>query len=271
MNEENLESNVVAYQNSFPTIFQCGHNAILSATDGKEYIDFFAGAGALNFGHNQPETKEKVIEYLKNDLNKWLKELRKICDEFGIMMIIDDIQVGVWRTGTFFSFEEAEIVPDIVIISKSIGGIGMPLSLVFFNEALDVFNPEEHTGTFRGNQLGFIAGQAAIEYAYENNLAEQTKENEQVIQKVLEKKLPEIDNRISFRGKGMIWGIDFLAISESLAEKVQKECFNQHLIIECAGSKDAVLKLLPPLTIEKENLSRGLEIIIQAIYTVLNK
>lgn len=95
---------------------------------------------------------------------QWLKEIRRICDENDILMIVDDIQVGCGRTGTFFSFERAGVVPDMVILSKSISGFGMPMALLLIKPEYDIFRPAEHNGTFRGNQLSFIGATAGIQY-----------------------------------------------------------------------------------------------------------
>ena len=95
--------------------------------------------------------------------DEFLRDVREFCDRNGILMIVDDIQVGCCRCGTFFSFERAGIKPDMVVMSKSIGGMGMPLAIVLLKEELDKWKPGEHNGTFRGNQLSFIAGKASFE------------------------------------------------------------------------------------------------------------
>lgn len=183
---------------------------------------------------------------------------------------IDDIQVGVGRVGTFFSFEEAGIVPDIVLLSKTISGIGTPLSLVLFQKELDVFEPAEHNGTFHGNQLGFDARQAAIEFFVSSDLTAQVATKENIIRKALEKLVTQTDAPLQVRGKGMIWGIDFSELDSSLAKKAQKECMERQLIIECAGTRDAVLKIISPITIEIDYFQEGLSILSEAIKAVLH-
>ena len=94
----------------------------------------------------------------------WLRELAELCRRSGVLLIVDDIQVGCGRTGPFFSFEPAGITPDIVTLSKSLSGVGQPLSLVLLRPELDVWAPGEHNGTFRGNNLAFVTATAALDY-----------------------------------------------------------------------------------------------------------
>lgn len=196
---------------------------------------------------------------------EWLKKIREICDEYDILMIIDDIQVGNGRTGTFFSFERAGIVPDMVILSKSVSGFGIPMSLLLVKPELDIFEPAEHNGTFRGFQLAFVGGKAAIEYYDEYNIEDIVKINANIISEFIRNEICALDPRISYRGIGMIWGIDLINISTNLAKEVAHACFENQLIIEVVGRKDSVLKILPPLTIEESTLCKGLEILKEEI------
>ncbi len=192
----------------------------------------------------------------------WLVRLRNLCDIHDIILICDDIQVGCGRTGSFFSFELSKIVPDIVILSKSISGLGLPMSIVLLKKELDIWKPGEHTGTFRGCQFSFVAGAAALEYRNIIDLDSRTKEKGEFIQQYLlniELVKTEI---ITIRGQGMIWGIDLTKINRpGLARQVSKRCFEKKLIIEVTGRNDMVLKIMPPLTIDKMLLLQGLEII----------
>lgn len=202
---------------------------------------------------------------------EWLKAIRNICDEFGIIMIVDDIQVGNTRTGTFFSFERAGIIPDMVTLSKSISGFGQPMSLMLVRPQFDIFGPAEHNGTWRGNQLAFVGAKAAIEYFRDNNMEEMVKQKEAIIKNFLEKEILPIDSRLSVRGIGMIWGIDFSAIDAKLALEALHVCVDNQLVIELAGSSDCVLKILPALTIEDEVLIEALKIIKKAVIEILKK
>lgn len=200
---------------------------------------------------------------------KWLKELREICDEYDILLVCDDIQVGCGRTGYFFSFERAGIKPDMVVLSKSISGFGMPMALLLMKPELDIFRPAEHNGTFRGNQLSFVGGKAAIEYFIERHLDKEVARKAVIIDDYIKKEILPIDSRLSHRGIGMIWGIDFMKIDAKKALDCCHECFDRGLVIELAGRHDSVLKLMPALTIEDEVLKEGLEIIKASIISVL--
>jgi len=202
---------------------------------------------------------------------EWLIKLRQICTNYDIPMVCDDIQVGNGRTGYFFSFERAGIIPDMVILSKSISGFGMPMSLLLIKKELDIFEPAEHNGTFRGNQLAFVGGEAAIRFYNNNNLDKITQMKGEVIKKFLEEEIESLDNRIEIRGIGMIWGVDLSKVDSSLATLCMKKAFENGLILEVVGRKDSVLKIMPPLTIEENTLIHGLNILRDSIKIVLEE
>ena len=292
---ENYESNVRSYCRKWPVEMKYAKGSIYTDVDGNEYIDFFDGAGALNYGHNPDYIKEKFISYFEEKILKprcldykiafpgptgtnaielglklarkvkkrpyiwsftgafhgmtlgalaltteaaaragagvplqfvehipapysmggdfdtigymenmlsddhsgfekpsaiiietvqqeggihvfskeFLQDLRAFCDKHDILLICDEVQIGCSRSGTFFSFERAGIVPDIVCMSKSIGGYGIPFAVTLFKRNLDVFNPGEHNGTFRGCQLSMVAGLAALEMTVEQDIPAQ--------------------------------------------------------------------------------------------------
>ncbi|HVA99789.1 MAG TPA: aminotransferase class III-fold pyridoxal phosphate-dependent enzyme, partial [Acidimicrobiales bacterium] len=202
----------------------------------------------------------------------WLRELRTICDDHGIILIIDEIQTGCGRTGPFFSFERAGIVPDIVTVSKSISGYGLPMSLTLLKPELDTWQPGEHTGTFRGNQLAFIAATVAMELFEIEEISEKVAKHERTIETSLER-LNAIDKRIEIRGIGMLWGADTAAIDPNgeLAREISQRCFAEGLIIERVGRNDTVLKILPPLNIDEATLEAGLAILTDATRSCLNR
>ena len=103
---------------------------------------------------------------------EWLKRLEVLCRRFDMLLIIDDIQIGCGRTGTFFSFERAGLDPDIVVLSKSISGFGLPMSLVLLKPELDIWQAGEHTGTFRGNNLAFVTATAALEFWRDDSIGQ---------------------------------------------------------------------------------------------------
>jgi diaminobutyrate-2-oxoglutarate transaminase len=414
---EKCESNVRSYCRNFPDVFHRAKGSIIYSDSGKEYIDFFAGAGALNYGHNHDYIKQKVMSYLDadgiahgldmytsakekflakfdevvlssrkldyriqfcgptgtnaveaalklarkvkqrpgifsfmgayhgmtlgslsisgnvgiragaigasnnvtfmpypygfmesfdtieyietvlNDVNSgiekpaviifetvqaeggvviapidWMQRLRKLCDENDILLICDDIQVGCDRTGTFFSFERANIVPDMVVLSKSISGYGFPMSLLLIKPELDIWEPGEHNGTFRGNQLAFVGATAALEYRETCNFEQDIKAKELFLKNFLTQKILPINQNLLIRGIGMIWGIDVKNFGGSnLAKSIRSRCFELGLIVELAGRNDTVIKILPPLIIDMFTLEKGCLIIKQAFHDCILK
>ena len=200
---------------------------------------------------------------------EWLKRLRQITEDHGILLIIDDIQVGCGRTGAFFSFEDAGIVPDILTLSKSLSGYGLPLALVLMKPELDVWAPGEHNGTFRGHCPAFVTATAALDYWVDNKFELSVRKKGRLVEKRLNEIVEESGSPASIRGRGLIWGIEFE--DRALAAKVSHECFERGMIIETAGIDDQVLKLLPSLTIEESDLNAGLDIIAQSLAAVTEK
>lgn len=199
---------------------------------------------------------------------EFLRDLRKLCDDEDILLIVDDIQAGCARTGTFFSFERAGIVPDMVVLSKSIGGYGLPLSMVLVKPELDIFNPGEHNGTFRGFQLSMVSAKAGLEFMLNNHIEDEVKRKEKIVKEYLDKNIkPLLKDKMQIRGIGLMWGIDFN--DGKLSRKVLDKCFENNLIIELAGRNDSVLKIMPALTIEDDLLLEGLDIIKEQIKIVL--
>ena len=193
----------------------------------------------------------------------WLQRLREITARHGIVLIVDDIQVGCGRTGKFFSFEEAGIVPDIVTLSKSLSGYGLPLALVLIKPELDQWAPGEHNGTFRGHCPAFVTATAALSLWKDDHLERAVFAK----QAIIEKRLAHIGTlagaEATVRGRGMIQGIKFA--DPALAAQVSAACFERGLIVETAGIDDQVLKLLPSLTIEESELKLGLDIIEDSV------
>ena len=201
---------------------------------------------------------------------EWLKEVYQICKDNDIIMIVDDIQVGNGRTGTFFTFERAGIKPDMVVLSKSISGFGMPMAILLIRPDLDIFRPAEHNGTFRGNQLSFVGATAGINYYVEHSMDKEVQRKAKIISDFLESEIIPLNKNLSYRGIGFIWGIDFNAIDSTLALKVVHKAFDNGLIMEVAGRKDGVLKIMPPLTIQDDILNEGLNVMKESIVDVLN-
>jgi diaminobutyrate-2-oxoglutarate transaminase len=201
---------------------------------------------------------------------EWLQELAEICEEHEILLIVDDIQMGCGRTGTFFSFEEAGIEPDIITLSKSLSGFGLPFSLVLMKPKYDQWAPGEHNGTFRGHNLAFVTAEATIKRYW----ADKTFNREiQEKSKKLATRLKEIvashtKEKMEIRGKGLIYGID--CANPDIADTVKTEAFKNGLIIETSGSDDQVIKFMPPLNIEMATLDKGLDIFAKSLTSAIN-
>lgn len=410
---EQFESNVRGYCRSFPAVFSSAKGAWMTDTSGQRYLDFFSGAGVLNYGHNNDRIKQPLIRYLLGDgithtldmyseakqrfiqrfndvilnprglsykfqfpgptgtnaveaalklarkvtgrqtvvnftnafhgmtlgslavtgngfkragagvplhhtaavpfegylgqeidtleyleamlvdngsgmevpaavivetvqaeggvnvaSNEWLKRLRDITQAHDILLIVDDIQVGCGRTGAFFSFEDAGIEPDIVTLSKSLSGYGLPLAIVLMKPELDVWSPGEHNGTFRGHCPAFVTATAALDYWMDNELENSVRKKSRIVERRLNEMVQDLEVAATVRGRGLIWGIEFE--DRSMAARVSAACFERGMIIETAGIDDQVLKLLPSLTIDEDDLNQGLEIIADSLQAVLS-
>ncbi|MDN4594303.1 diaminobutyrate--2-oxoglutarate transaminase [Polycladomyces subterraneus] len=406
---EALESEVRSYCRSFPTVFTKASGYQLWDRDGREYIDFFAGAGALNYGHNNQRIKAKLIDYLMDDgithsldmateakerllkrfhdvilkprklhykvmfpgptgtnsvesalkiarkvtgrdtimsftnafhgmtigslsitgneskrkgagipltnsiampfdsyfgseadtvsyierfledngsgislpaaiiletvqgeggINvasfDWLRKIEELCRRWNILLIVDDVQVGCGRTGPFFSFEPAGIYPDIVCLSKSIGGYGIPLALTLIKPEYDLWDPGEHNGTFRGHNLGFVAATEALSYWEDDQFSQEILEKGEKVKLFLEmlaQHYPEMECEV--RGRGLLQGIEIGV--DGLAEKICAAAFERGLIMETSGPNSEVVKIMPPLTIDEKGLEKGLTILEESL------
>lgn len=203
---------------------------------------------------------------------KWLRQLREVCDEFDILLICDDVQVGCGRTGPFFSFERAGIVPDMVVLSKSLSGYGFPLSMLLIRAELDNWDPGDHNGTFRGNQLAFVAGSAALEYREQSSLELSVARHEAFLTEFLQTEMTRVHPEIRIVGLGMIWGVDLSGTGNpDLGKTSVARASELGLILERVGNGGQVLKLLPPLNIPPETLEEGCRILRQAVESALEK
>ncbi len=408
-----IESEVQSYARNFPRVFTKAQGEFLYDQEGNKYLDFLAGAGSMNYGHNNPVFKEKLLEYitkdgitnsldlhtdakgsfmetfkekiltprgydymlqftgptgtnaveaalkvarkytgresiisftngfhgvtlgslaatgnsthrkasgislqgvhrmpyfgyLGDDINttayldkvltdsssgidtpaavivetvqgeggvnacdiEWLKDLYKVCKKHRMLLIVDDIQAGCGRTGSFFSFEEAGFQPDIVTLSKSLSGYGLPFSLVLIRPEYDLWKPGEHNGTFRGHNLAFVTAKSAIDtYWSDNKFAEEIQMKGEYIQERLNSIIAKYgDGNLHVRGRGMFQGIN--CVNGQIANEITRKAFRRGLIIETSGADDHVIKLLCPLNIKMENLEKGLDIIEQSIKEV---
>ncbi|RNF83435.1 diaminobutyrate--2-oxoglutarate transaminase [Streptomyces botrytidirepellens] len=408
---ETLESEVRGYCRGWPTVFDQARGSHLTDEDGHSYLDFFAGAGSLNYGHNNPVLKRALLDYLERDgithgldmsttakrrfletfrdlvlaprglpykvmfpgptgtnaveaalklarkvkkrpqvvsftngfhgmslgslavtgnarkrdgagvplvhttpmpfdgypgadaaepfaffeqlltdegsgldhpaaaivetvqgeggINvarpEWLRALAELCRRHDMLLIVDDIQMGCGRTGGFFSFEEAGIVPDIVTVSKSISGYGLPMSLCLFREELDIWEPGEHNGTFRGNNPAFVSATAALKaYWADGELEKQTRvKGEHLRAGLLAIAAEHPDAIVAVRGRGLAWGMEMR--EKDAANRVARRAFDHRFLIETSGPQSEVVKLLPPLTVSAEELDEGLRLLARSV------
>ena len=201
----------------------------------------------------------------------WLQNIEKICKKHDILLIVDDIQAGCGRTGTFFSFDEVGIQPDIITMSKSLSGYGLPFAMVLFKPEHDIWKPGEHNGTFRGNNLAFVTAEAAIKHYWSDDLfSKEVKRKGKYMYDRINKIIDQYgEGNFSSRGRGMFQGIN--CVSGDLASKITKLAFKNGLMIETSGADDHVIKFLCPLTISDQNLKKGMDILEDAIETVCAK
>ncbi|MCS0175670.1 pyridoxal phosphate-dependent class III aminotransferase [Vibrio alginolyticus] len=206
----------------------------------------------------------------------WLRELRRICDEHGILLIFDEIQCGVGKTGYNFAFEESGIVPDILCLSKAIGG-GLPMSLLVINKQHDTWKPGEHTGTFRGNQLAMVSGAKALEIIQRDNLVEHANIAGQYLRYGLESIQKRVNCIAEVRGKGLMLGVEIKnpegelnkfgepQADSELTLSIQRAALERGLIVEKGGREGAVIRFLPPLIISFEQIDFVLRVFEDAI------
>lgn len=200
---------------------------------------------------------------------EWLRRLQALCRKHDMLLIVDDIQAGCGRTGTFFSFEEAGIAPDIVTLSKSLSGLGLPFAVTLFRRELDVWKPGEHNGTFRGNNHAFVTAAAAIEHFWSDDaFASDVQRKGRYVTERLTQIAASAPHAIKVKGRGLMQGISFTDPEQAAA--VSREAFRRGMIIETSGPNDEVVKCLCPLTISDADLERGLTLLEQSVATVLS-
>ena len=411
---KSTESEVRVYSRAFPVIFNRAKNAHLYTEDGKEYLDFLAGAGSLNYGHNNDILKKALLEYIEADgvsqgldlfttakhdfmesykkhildprgldykmqftgptgtncveaalklarkvkgrsgiisftngfhgvtmgavattgnkhhrggvgtplgnvdfmfydgylgddvdtlaimdkllsdgssgfelpaaviveavqgeggLNaaskEWMQGIARLAKKHGALLIADDIQAGIGRTGTFFSFEEFGIEPDLIPLAKSLSGMGLPFAALLVKPELDIWKPAEHNGTFRGNTHAFVTARVALEKFWKvDAFQDELKKKARIVEIGLTSIADMVDGA-RLKGRGLMRGVD--VGSGELASEICAEAFKRGLIIETSGAHDEVVKVLAPLTTTEEQFAKGFEILRDATRAALTE
>ncbi len=213
---------------------------------------------------------------------EFLQRLRKITEEQDIPLIIDEVQTGLGRTGKMFAFEHAGIIPDVVVLSKALGG-SLPMAVIVYNKKLDVWTPGSHAGTFRGNQLAMATGTATIKYIKENKLTDNAAKMGDLFKQLLGEIQKEKPCLGDIRGKGLMLGVEIVnplgtnlqagkpPRYEQLSRRIQAECFSRGLILEIGGRQSSVLRFMPPLIITDKQVRHICAIFKEAVTAAENE
>lgn len=198
----------------------------------------------------------------------WLRAVQETAHDVGALFIVDEIQVGCGRTGSYFSFDGMNLQPDIVCLAKGIGGFGTPLAMNLVNPEHDVWSPGEHTGTFRGQGLSFVAGREALTYFQDDVFLCDVRRKGELMRERLDHIAQTHNGHDDIvRGKGMIQAFDVR--DGDVAKKITRACFDRGLLLCPCGTGGQVIKLIPPLTIPDADLEEGLEIFAKALESVM--
>ncbi len=204
----------------------------------------------------------------------FVRQVRSVTRRLGIPLIIDEVQTGCGRTGTWFAFEQYGIEPDVVVASKALSGMGMPAAVILYDEKLDVWAPGAHTGTFRGNQLAFAAGVEAIKVVRRDNVMGNVQERGKQLTARLQELRALTPYVADVRGLGLMLGME-LADPETgvpataLAKAVQQGAVHRGLIVELGGREDCVVRMLPPLNVTAEQVDMAGDILAEALREAL--
>lgn len=200
----------------------------------------------------------------------FLHGVRRVTRELGIPLIVDEIQCGCGRSGSWFAFEQHGIIPDVIVASKALGGLGMPISIILYDESLDQWGPGAHTGTFRGNQLAFVAGATATRIIQRDDILAHVREMGAVAIAALQALVDDFEIAAEARGSGLMLGLELVepatgAPNAAAALVVQRAALERGLILELGGREDAVVRLLPALNVTRETLDQAFEILREAL------
>ncbi|MBT9384778.1 diaminobutyrate--2-oxoglutarate transaminase [Pseudooceanicola sp. CBS1P-1] len=200
---------------------------------------------------------------------EWMRGIARLAKKFGALLIADDIQAGIGRTGTFFSFEKMGIEPDLIPLAKSLSGMGLPFAALLVKPEHDLWKPAEHNGTFRGNTHAFVTARVAIEKFWSDERFEKEIATRAGILTEAMETLAKSIPGARLKGRGMMQGVD--VGSGELAGAICAEAFERGLIIETSGAQDEVVKVLAPLTTPEETFRKGLKILLEAAASQVNE
>ncbi|MBL8924698.1 MAG: aminotransferase class III-fold pyridoxal phosphate-dependent enzyme, partial [Pseudonocardia sp.] len=200
---------------------------------------------------------------------EFVQRLRRVSRELDVPLVVDEVQTGCGRTGTWFAFEQYGIEPDVIVASKALSGIGQPVAIILYDERLDAWAPGAHTGTFRGNQVAFAAGAEAVRIVQRDDVLGNVRARAAQIAQRLDvlRAYPWVRD---VRGRGLMWGIELADPVDGrragrLAERVQARCLAEGLIVELGGRDDCVVRLLPPLNVVPEVVDLACAILLDAV------
>lgn len=202
--------------------------------------------------------------------NQWLQRLRKWTTDHGVLLICDEIQAGCGRTGDFFGFERSGVVPDLITCAKSIGGFGLPMAIVLLRAGLDVWQPGDHIGTFRGNQLAFLTARIALSYWHDEQFLKLLADNCAAMERAVAG-FAEIPGVASARCRGMIAGIDFGRGNVEVAKDAQQRVLQAGVLVDRCGPNGEIIKLMPPLNTPTDQLEDGLRAFGESVAAALGE
>ncbi|SEK36278.1 diaminobutyrate aminotransferase apoenzyme [Roseivivax marinus] len=193
---------------------------------------------------------------------EWMEGVARLAKKHGAMLIVDDIQSGCGRSGTYFAFEGMDVEPDMITQAKSLSGFGLPFACLLVKKEHDIWKPAEHNGTFRGNTHAFVTGRVTLEKFWKTDEFQSKVQEKAVMLTTGLQAVADVVPGAKLKGRGMMQGVD--VGSGDVAEAICAKCFEKGLIIETSGADDEVVKVLVALTVSPENLRKGLDILLEA-------
>ncbi len=200
---------------------------------------------------------------------EFVQRIRALTRQLDIPLVVDEVQTGCGRTGTWFVFEHYDIEPDVIIASKALSGMGLPVAIILYDQRLDVWAPDAHTGTFRGNQPAFAAGAQPVRIFRHDGVLENVRQRgEQIAARLAG--LRSHPGVLEVRGRGLMWGIELAEPGDGqsvteLAEQVQARALRSGLILKLGGRGDCVVRMLPPLNVTAQVVDIACAILLHAI------